>query len=79
MASYNTYCCRLKQIEGSFGGREVFCDVKYIRLVDILDQWIATKSNSYALELFAELRRVWKHGAPLYVGGKQWQGIHSLG
>ncbi|MEG0280765.1 MAG: recombinase [Morganella sp. (in: enterobacteria)] len=69
-ASYNTYCCRLKQIEGSFGGREVFCDVKYIRLVDILDQWIATKSNSYALELFAELRRVWKYGSPLYAGGK---------
>ncbi|ELI9033887.1 tyrosine-type recombinase/integrase [Morganella morganii] len=68
--SFGTYCCRLKQIKSAFGAREVFCDVKYTKLIDVLDLWIDTKTNSHALELFAELRRVWKFGAPLYAGGK---------
>ncbi|MGF6559253.1 integrase [Erwinia aphidicola] len=42
----------------------------YNRLVEILDEWIATKTNNHAIELFAELRRVWKYGSPLFCNGR---------
>jgi hypothetical protein len=55
--SYKTYCTRTKQIAAAFGGREVFSDVTYNRLLEVFDLWIETKSNNQALELSAELRR----------------------
>ena len=67
--SYATYCCRTKQIKESFDAREVFSDMKYPRLIEIIDSWIQTKSNNQALELFAELRRLWKFSAPAYCNG----------
>lgn len=67
--SYATYCCRTKQIKESFGSREVFSDMKYPRLIEVIDSWVQTKSNNQALELFAELRRFWKFAAPVYCNG----------
>ncbi|MGJ0579284.1 recombinase [Xenorhabdus bovienii] len=68
--SFYTYSCRIKQLRVSFDQREVFSDVSYQRLIDVLDLWIETKSNNQAFELFAELRRFWKFAAPLNCGGK---------
>lgn len=68
--SYRTYCTRTKQIELAFDERDVFSDVTYNKIIAVLDEWIATKSNNQALELFAELRRVWKYGAPHFCNGR---------
>ncbi|KMV68816.1 recombinase [bacteria symbiont BFo2 of Frankliniella occidentalis] len=68
--SYRTYCARIKQIDLAFGEREVFGDVTYGRIIEVLDTWIATKSNNHALELFAELRRFWKYSAPQLCNGR---------
>lgn len=68
--SYKTYCTRTKQIAAAFGEREVFSDITYNRLLEVLDLWIETKSNNQALELSAELRRFWKFGAPRYCNGR---------
>ncbi|EPC1644767.1 recombinase, partial [Escherichia coli] len=57
--SFTTYGVRIDRIKATFGEREVFSDVTYNRLVEVLDEWIATRSNNNALELFAELRRFW--------------------
>ena len=37
-AGYHICCCCLKHVEDRFGRREVCCDVKYIRLMDIPGQ-----------------------------------------
>lgn len=68
--SYRTYSTRIKQIDLAFGEREVFGDVTYGRIIEVLDTWIATKSNNHALELFAELRRFWKYSAPQLCNGR---------
>ncbi|HFF8940538.1 tyrosine-type recombinase/integrase [Serratia marcescens] len=68
--SFKTYCTRTKQIAAAFGEREVFSDVTYNRLLEVFDLWIETKSNNQALELSAELRRLWKFGAPRYCNGR---------
>jgi len=68
--SYATYLCRTGALKLSFSDREVFSAVTYHRLIEVLDEWIITKSNNHALELFAELRRVWKFGAPLFNNGR---------
>ncbi|HEJ7999386.1 TPA: recombinase [Serratia liquefaciens] len=68
--SFKTYCTRTKQIAAAFGEREVFSDITYNRLLEVLDLWIETKSNNQALELSAELRRFWKFGAPRYCNGR---------
>ena len=44
--------------------------MNYQQLIAIIDDWIATKSNNQALELFAEIRRIWRFGAPLFCNGK---------
>ncbi|MBK5075151.1 recombinase [Budviciaceae bacterium CWB-B4] len=67
--SFNTYMCRVNNVKLAFGEREVFGDVTYNRLIEVIDEWITTKSNNHALELFAELRRIWKFGSPLFCGG----------
>lgn len=69
-SSYQTYLCRTKNVRLAFSDREVFSGITYNRLVDILDEWVATKTNNHALELFAELRRIWKYAAPLFSNGK---------
>lgn len=69
-ASYCTYLCRTKQVRLAFGERETFADVGYQQIIAVLDNWIATKSNNHALELFAELRRVWKFAAPRFSNGR---------
>lgn len=68
--SLRTYLCRTALVRQAFGERETFADVTYPRLVEVVDEWIATRSNNHALELFAELRRVWKWAAPLYSNGR---------
>jgi integrase len=68
--SFRTYCARIKQIEQAFGERDVFSDVDYHKIIAVLDQWIATKSNNQAIELFAELRRLWKYAAPHFCNGR---------
>lgn len=68
--SYRTYCTRTKQIKQAFGERDVFSDITYNQIIAVLDQWIATKTNNQAIELFAELRRVWKYGAPHFCNGR---------
>lgn len=68
--SYKTYCCRIKQLKEAFEPREIFSDITYSRLIEVLDNWIQTKSNNQSFELFAELRRFWKYAAPLYCNGK---------
>lgn len=40
---------RIDRIKSTFGEREVFSDVTYSRLVEVLDEWIATRSNNNAL------------------------------
>lgn len=50
--SFTTYGVRIDRIKATFGEREVFSDVTYNRLVEVLDEWIATRSNNNALELF---------------------------
>ncbi|WP_273803571.1 tyrosine-type recombinase/integrase [Providencia rettgeri] len=67
--SFATYCCRTKQLREAFASREIFSDMKYQRLIEVIDTWIQTKSNNHALELFAELRRFWKFAAPIYCNG----------
>ena len=54
----------------AFSGRDTFSDVTFNKLIGVLDSWIATKSNNHVLELFADLRRVWKFAAPLYCNGR---------
>lgn len=68
--SFNTYMCRVNSVKLAFGEREVFGDVSYGRLIEVINEWIETKSNNNALELFSELRRIWKFGAPLFAGGR---------
>lgn len=68
--SYRTYCTRTKQIAASFDDRDVFSDVTYNKIIMVIDSWIATKSNNQAIELYAELRRVWKYGAPHFCNGR---------
>ena len=68
--SFTTYGVRIDRIKATFGPREVFSDVTYTRLVEVLDEWIATRSNNNALELFAELRRFWKFCAPTLCNGR---------
>lgn len=68
--SFITYGVRVDRIKSMFGGREVFSDVTYIRLVEVLNEWIDTRSNNNALELFAELRRFWKFCAPTLCNGR---------
>lgn len=68
--SFSTYCTRIKQLKLAFGEREIFSDVSYNNVILVLDQWVATKSNNQALELFAELRRFWKYAAPQYSNGR---------
>ncbi|EFE2639493.1 tyrosine-type recombinase/integrase [Escherichia coli] len=68
--SFTTYGVRIDRIKATFGEREVFSDVTYNRLVEVLDEWIATRSNNNALELFAELRRFWKFCAPTLCNGR---------
>lgn len=68
--SFTTYGVRIDRIKSTFGEREVFSDVTYSRLVEVLDEWIATRSNNNALELFAELRRFWKFCAPTLCNGR---------
>ena len=48
--SLTTYGVRIDRIKATFGEREVFSDVTYPRLVEVLDEWIATRSNNNALE-----------------------------
>ncbi|WP_217898167.1 tyrosine-type recombinase/integrase [Zobellella denitrificans] len=67
--SLRTYLCRTALVRQAFGERETFADVTYPRLVEVVDEWIVTRSNNHALELFAELRRVWKWASPLYSNG----------
>lgn len=69
-ASFYTYKCRINHLRLAFDERQVFADATYNQLLAIIDNWIATKSNNYALELFAELRRMWRFCAPLLAGGK---------
>ncbi|CDG20649.1 Site-specific recombinase, phage integrase family [Xenorhabdus poinarii G6] len=68
--SFYTYNCRIKQLREAFRNREIFSDITYQRLIEVIDLWIETKSNNQAFELFAELRRFWKFAAPLHCGGK---------
>lgn len=68
--SFTTYGVRMDRIKSMFGKREVFSEVTYIRLVEVLDEWIATRSNNNALELFAELRRFWRLCAPMLCNGR---------
>ncbi|WP_437614437.1 recombinase, partial [Erwinia sp. V71] len=68
--SYQTYLCRTKNVRLAFSEREVFSTITYSRLVKVLDEWIATKSNNNAIELFSELRRIWKYGSPLFSNGR---------
>ncbi len=68
--SFATYSARINRLKLAFGEREIFSDVPYNRLTEILDQWIETRSNNNALELFAELRRVWKFNAPRLCNGR---------
>lgn len=69
-ASYKTYLCRTKQVRLAFGERDTFSDVTYNQIIAVLDEWVATKSNNHALELFAELRRIWKFAAPQFCDGR---------
>lgn len=62
--SFYTYCCRIKAIRAAFGEREVFADISYDRLITVLDEWVQSKSNNQALELFAELKRFYKFASP---------------
>ncbi len=39
--SFTTYGVRIDRIKATFGEREVFSDVTYNRLVEVLDEWIA--------------------------------------
>lgn len=57
-SSYQTYLCRSKVVKQAFSDREAFSSITYQRLMKVLDEWIATKTNNHALELFAELRRI---------------------
>lgn len=68
--SYKTYLCRTAQVRQAFGDRDVFGEVGYQQIIAVLDNWIATKSNNHALELFAELRRIWKFAAPQFCNGR---------
>lgn len=68
--SYATYLCRLKHVRQAFSSRESFSEVGYKRIIEVLNGWICSKTNNHALELFAELRRVWKFGAPFITGGR---------
>lgn len=68
--SFTTYGVRMDRIKSMFGKREVFSEVTYIRLVEVLDEWIATRSNNNALELYAELRRFWRFCAPMLCNGR---------
>ncbi|CAG8998084.1 MAG: hypothetical protein CENE_00015 [Candidatus Celerinatantimonas neptuna] len=67
--SYYTYSVRIKHIHKAFVEREVFADVTYQRLIEVIDHWIQTESNNQAYELFGELRRVWEWASPIYANG----------
>lgn len=68
--SFYTYSIRVDRVREAFSDRDVFSSVNYQQLIAIIDGWITTKSNNQALELFAELRRIWRFGAPLFCNGK---------
>ncbi|MBK5145875.1 recombinase [Budviciaceae bacterium BWR-B9] len=68
--SYETYCCRTRRVAESFSERTIFSDISYNDLINVLDMWVSSKSNNQAIELFAELRRLWKFGAPKFCNGR---------
>lgn len=68
--SYYTYSVRIGRIRESFGERDVFSDIGFQRLIDIINEWINNKSGNNAIELFGELRRLWRFGAPLFCNGQ---------
>lgn len=75
--SFYTYSVRIDRVKNAFSDRAVFSDVDYNQLILIVNDWIETRSNNHALELFAELRRIWRFGAPLFANGKNVAGLIS--
>lgn len=64
--SLKTYKCRIKKLYGYFPITRDFSDVTAGNLEEVLDKIIMEHSNNQAIELFAEIRRVWKFAANKY-------------
>lgn len=55
--SFVTYCCRIKKLKTYFHPQERLIGLRLKRVYEVVDKMIEIETNTYAIELFAELRR----------------------
>lgn len=55
--SFVTYCCRIKKLKTYFEPKERISELRVKRVYEIVDKIIENETNTYAIELFAALRR----------------------
>lgn len=55
--SFVTYCCRIKKLKTYFHQQERLIGLRLRRVYEVTDKIIENETNTYAIELFAELRR----------------------
>lgn len=56
-SSFVTYCCRIKKLKAYFEPKERITELRVQRVYEIVDKIIENETNTYAIELFAALRR----------------------
>lgn len=57
LRSFVTYCCRIKKMRTYFEPNERITELRIKRVCEIVDKVIENETNTYAIELFAALRR----------------------
>jgi len=68
--SVDTYKCRTKKLKFYFSDNTIFSELRVMDIEKVLDDIIDNETASYAIELYAELRRVWRFAAPKFTDCK---------
>ncbi|WFO20784.1 hypothetical protein ATS73_018750 [Pseudoalteromonas sp. H100] len=70
-SSLRTYQCRIKKLRHHFPLKRAFQSLSAGELEKIVDLIIKTESNNQAIELFAQIRRVWRFAKNKFNSGKK--------
>lgn len=68
--SLRTYKCRVKKLKHYFNMKTRFQSITAGDLERIIDKIIASESNNQAIELFAQIRRIWKFAKNKFNNGR---------
>ncbi|WP_217877282.1 tyrosine-type recombinase/integrase [Pseudoalteromonas shioyasakiensis] len=68
--SLRTYKCRVKKLKQYFNMKTRFQSITAGDLERIIDKIIASESNNQAIELFAQIRRIWKFAKNKFNNGR---------